>query len=126
MYSLSRYFRQNQISKIWIEESLNEAHSYGLTSIRAHVNVLAFADSPEKLKQTKNDVGSQLALMECKPRHNTVDVSALFWAGIPAAKAISLRRKVFIRLSKTHYASLSGKPITKARHRLSASKWRIG
>jgi hypothetical protein len=29
---------------------------------------MAFADSPEKLKQAKNDVGSQLALMECKPR----------------------------------------------------------
>jgi conjugation system TraG family ATPase len=86
MHSLSRYSRQNQINKIWIEEYLNEAHSLGLTSIRAHVNVMAFADSPEKLKQAKNDVGSQLALMECKPRHNTVDVPALFWAGIPGGE----------------------------------------
>jgi conjugation system TraG family ATPase len=86
MHSLSRYSRQNQINKIWIEEYLNEAHSQGLTSIRAHVNVMAFADSPEKLKQAKNDVGSQLALMECKPRHNTVDVPALFWAGIPGGE----------------------------------------
>jgi conjugation system TraG family ATPase len=86
MHSLSHYSRSNQINKEWIEQYLNEAHSYGLTSIRAHVNVMAFADSPERLKQAKNDVGSQLALMECKPRHNTVDVPALFWAGIPGGE----------------------------------------
>jgi conjugation system TraG family ATPase len=83
MHSLSRYSRSNQINKEWIDEYLNEAHSYGLTSIRAHFNVMAWADCREELKQIKNDVGSQLALMECKPRHNTVDVPTLFWAGIP-------------------------------------------
>ncbi len=82
MHSLSRYSRGNQINKEWIDEYLNEAHSYGLTSIRAHCNVMAWAESREELKQIKNEVGSQLALMECKPRHNTVDVPTLFWAGI--------------------------------------------
>jgi hypothetical protein len=38
-------------------------------------------------KGLKNDVGSQLALMECKPRHNTVDTPTLFWAGIPGNDA---------------------------------------
>ncbi len=87
MQSLSRYSRSNQINKQWIEEYLNEAHSYGLTSIRAHFNVMAWADDREELKQIKNDVGSQLALMECVPRHNTVDVPTLFWAGIPGNAA---------------------------------------
>ena len=36
MHSLSRYSRSNQINREWIEEYLNEAHSKGLTSIRAH------------------------------------------------------------------------------------------
>ena len=31
----------------------------------------------------RNDVGSQLALMECKPRHNTVDAATLYWAAMP-------------------------------------------
>ena len=44
---------------------------------------MAWSDDREELKHIKNDVGSQLALMECKPRHNTVDVPTLFWAGIP-------------------------------------------
>jgi conjugation system TraG family ATPase len=83
MHSLGRYSRSNQINKEWIERYLNEAHSYGLSSIRAHFNVMAWSDDPFELKQLKNDTGSALALMECKPRHNTTDVATLFWAGIP-------------------------------------------
>ena len=83
MHSLGRYSRSNQINREWIEDYLNEAHSFGLTSVRCHVNVMAWADNHEDLKRIKNDVGSQLALMECKPRHNTIDVPTLFWAGIP-------------------------------------------
>lgn len=83
MQSLSRYSRSNQINKAWIEEYLNEAHSKGLVSVRCHCNVMAWSDDREELKHIKNDVGSQLALMECKPRYNTVDVPTLFWAGIP-------------------------------------------
>lgn len=83
MHSLSRYSRSNQINKEWIDQYLNEAHSFGLTSIRAHFNVLAWSDDPDELRRIKNDVGSQLALMECRPRHNTVDAATLFWAGIP-------------------------------------------
>ena len=83
MHSLSRYSRSNQINREWIEEYLNEAHSKGLTSIRAHCNVMAWSDDSEKLKRVKNDVGSQLAFMEAKPRHNTVDLPTLFWAAIP-------------------------------------------
>lgn len=87
MHSLSKYSRGNQINKEWIEQYLNEAHSYGLTSIRAHCNVMAWSDDREELKHIKNDVGSQLALMECKPRHNTVDTPTLFWAAIPGNQA---------------------------------------
>ena len=87
MHSLSKYSRGNQINKEWIEQYLNEAHSFGLTSIRAHFNVMAWSDDREQLKHIKNDVGSQLALMECKPRHNTVDTPTLFWAAIPGNQA---------------------------------------
>ena len=87
MHSLSRYSRQNQINREWIEEYLNEAHSRGLTSIRCHCNLVAWSDDREELSRIKNDAGSQLALMECKPRHNTVDTPALFWAGIPGNEA---------------------------------------
>lgn len=83
MHSLARYSRANQINKEWIERYLNEAHSFGLSSIRAHFNIMAWSDDPAELKQLKNDTGSALALMECKPRHNTTDVATLYWAGMP-------------------------------------------
>ncbi|MGE6352951.1 TraG family conjugative transposon ATPase [Flavobacterium sp. NPDC079362] len=83
MHSLARYSRANQINKEWIERYLNEAHSFGLSSIRAHFNVMAWSDDLSELKQLKNDCGSALALMECKPRHNTTDTAALYWAGMP-------------------------------------------
>ncbi|GIZ16602.1 hypothetical protein RCZ15_26460 [Capnocytophaga catalasegens] len=82
MHSLSRYSRSNQINKEWIEQYLNEAHSYGFSSIRAHFNVMAWSDNPQELRSIKNDVGSALASMECKPRHNTIDTATLYWAGI--------------------------------------------
>ena len=87
MQSLSRYSRQNAINREWIEEYLNEAHSQGLKSVRAHFNVMAWSDDAEELKRIKNDVGSQLASMGCVPRHNTTDCPTLFWAGIPGNAA---------------------------------------
>lgn len=83
MQSLSRYSRSNQINKEWIDEYLNQAHSYGLTSVRCHCNVMAWAEDADELKRIRNDVGSQLALMQCKPRHNTIDLPTLYWAAIP-------------------------------------------
>lgn len=83
MHSLSRYSRANQINKQWIDLYLNEAHSYGLTSVRAHFNVMAWSEDERDLKRIRSEAGSRLAQMGCKPRHNTVDAPTLFWAGIP-------------------------------------------
>lgn len=85
--SLSRYSRQNAINREWIEEYLNEAHSQGLRSVRAHFNVMAWSDDADELKRIKNDAGSLLAGMGCTPRHNTVDCPTLYWAGIPGNAA---------------------------------------
>ena len=87
MQSLSRYSRSNAINKEWIDLYLNEAHSQGLISVRAHYNVIAWSDDSEELKRAKNDIGSQLASMECMPRHNTVDCPTLYWAGFPGNQA---------------------------------------
>lgn len=87
MHSLSKYSRSNQINKEWLEEYMNTAHSQGLTSVRAHFNVLAWSEDREALKHIKNNVGSALAMMECKPRHNTVDTGTLYWAAMPGNAA---------------------------------------
>ena len=95
MHSLSRYSRSNQINKEWIEQYLNEAHSYGLSSIRAHFNVMAWSDNPQELRSIKNDVGSALASMECKPRHNTIDTATLYWAGIAGNASVFPSEETF-------------------------------
>lgn len=83
LLSLSRYSRSNAVNQEWVEMYLDEAHTKGLLPVRCHCNVLAWAEDAEELRRVKNDTGSQLAMMECTPRHNTVDTPVLYWAGIP-------------------------------------------
>ena len=87
MNSLSKYSRSNAINKEWIDQYLNEAHSYGLISVRCHCNIMAWSDDAEELRRVKNDVGGQLATMGCMPRHNTIDCPTLFWAAMPGNEA---------------------------------------
>ncbi len=87
MLSLSRYSRSNAVNQEWTEMYLNEAHTKGVLPVRCHCNVLAWAEDEEELRRVKNDTGSQLAMMECAPRHNTVDTPVLYWAGIPGNAA---------------------------------------
>ena len=83
MNSLSRYSRSNAVNKEWIDLYLSQAHVDNLRSVRCHCNVISWAESEEQLARIRNDVGAQLALIGCTPHHNTVDVPALFWGGIP-------------------------------------------
>ena len=83
MNSLSRYSRSNAVNKEWIDLYLSQAHVDNLRSVRCHHNVISWAESEEQLARIRNDVGAQLALMGCTPHHNTVDMPALFWGGIP-------------------------------------------
>ena len=87
LHSLSRYSRANQINKEWLYLYLNEAHSLGLRTVRCHCNVVAWTEDAQQLKRLKAEIGSQLALMECTPHHNTVDVPTLFWSAIPGNEA---------------------------------------
>lgn len=86
MRSLSRYSRANEINRQWAEEYLNEAHSFGLVPVRCHCNVMAWSEDRERLRNIRNDTGSALAQMGCKPRHNTVDAPTLYWAAIPGGE----------------------------------------
>lgn len=43
-----------RLNREWIEEYLNEAHSYGLTSVRCHCNVISWSDD-ERRTQTNQE-----------------------------------------------------------------------
>lgn len=83
MLSLSKYSRSNAVNQEWTEMYLDEAHTKGVLPVRCHCNVIAWAEDAEEFRRIKNDTGSQLAMMECTPRYNTVDTPVLYWAGIP-------------------------------------------
>ena len=104
-----------------IDQYLNEAHSFGLQSVRAHFNVLAWSDDVQELRHIRNDVGSQLALMECRPRHNTVDAATLYWRVCRATREISPPRNRSTRSSSPRSVSSRRKPTINPRPALSAS-----
>ena len=83
MLSLSKYSRSNAINQEWTEMYLDEAHTKGVLPVRCHCNVIAWAEDAEEFRRIRNDTGSQLAMMECTPRYNTIDMPVLYWAGIP-------------------------------------------
>ena len=83
MLSLSQYSRSNAVNQEWTEMYLDEAHTKGVLPVRCHCNVIAWAEDAEEFRRIRNDTGSQLAMMECTPRYNTVDTPVLYWAGIP-------------------------------------------
>ena len=112
MNSLSKYSRSNAINKEWIDRYLNEAHSYSLTSVRCHCNIMAWSDDAEELRRIKNDVGGQLATMGCMPRHNTIDCPTLFWAAMPGNEADFPAEESFTPLLSLPCASSLPKPTT--------------
>ncbi|MBV3467937.1 TraG family conjugative transposon ATPase, partial [Phocaeicola vulgatus] len=65
------------------EMYLDEAHTKGVLPVRCHCNVIAWAEDAEEFRRIRNDTGSQLAMMECTPRYNTIDTPVIYWAGIP-------------------------------------------
>ena len=83
MLSLSKYSRSNAVNQEWTEMYLDEAHTKGVLPVRSHCNVIAWAEDAEEFRRIRNDTGSQLAMMECTPRYNTIDTPVIYWAGIP-------------------------------------------
>ena len=83
MLSLSKYSRSNAVNQEWTEMYLDEAHTKGVLPVRCHCHVIAWAEDAEEFRRIRNDTGSQLAMMECTPRYNTIDTPVIYWAGIP-------------------------------------------
>ena len=83
MLSLSKYSRSNAVNQEWTEMYLDEAHTKGVLPVRCHCNVIAWAEDAEEFRRIRNDTGSQLDMMECTPRYNTIDTPVIYWAGIP-------------------------------------------
>lgn len=95
MVSLSKLSRANDVNAAYINRFLTQASEFGLSAIRCHFNVVSWGKENEKDK-IKNDVGSALAMMECRPRQMSVDVPVLFWSGLPGNESDMPKDESFI------------------------------
>ena len=109
MLSLSKYSRSNAVNQEWTEMYLDEAHTKGVLPVRCHCNVIAWAEDAEEFRRIRNDTGSQLAMMECTPRYNTIDMPVLLLGGLfPATRVIFQPRSSFYTFLEQAVCLFSG------------------
>lgn len=66
---------------------MNEAISQQRLPVKAHFNLLVWADNKEEGKDLKNLVSSALAQMNAAAKQETIGAPQIFWAGIPGNAA---------------------------------------
>lgn len=81
--SLSAYSRENAISRDACSDFLNEAIGQQRRPVRAHFNVMVWADNPAELKILKNKAASALAKLDAAAKIETIGAPQIWWAGIP-------------------------------------------
>lgn len=87
MRALSKHSGNNAANEQWIQIYLKAAHTYGLQSVKAHFNVIAWSEDPEELHTIRNDIGAAMTQVGVTPRHNIIDTATLWWAGMPGNEA---------------------------------------
>ncbi len=87
LQSLSAYSRENAISKQATDDFLNEAIGEQRLPVKAHFNILAWADNRDDLKNIRNLCSSALTQMDATPKIETEGSAQIFWAGIPGNAA---------------------------------------
>ncbi len=81
LQSLSTYARENAFAKEAVEQFLNESVAEGRQMVRAHFNVLAWAD--DGLGNIRNVCTSAFSKIDASAKIETVGAPQLYWAGIP-------------------------------------------
>ncbi|QXV66800.1 TraG family conjugative transposon ATPase [Mucilaginibacter sp. 21P] len=83
LQSLSAYSRENAIGRDATQDFLNEAISQQRLPVKAHFNILAWADDKTDLKEVRNKVSSALAQLDAQPKQETDGAPQIWWAGLP-------------------------------------------
>lgn len=87
LQSLSAYSRENAISRDSVNQYLNEAVAHGRQPVRAHINLVCFAEQEAQLREIKNKASAALSQMDAGTKIETDAAAQLFWAGIPGNAA---------------------------------------
>ena len=81
--ALSTYSRENAVSRDAVNSYLNDAIAHQYLPIRAHFNVLVWAEEKEKLQAIRNQVSAHMAKMDAVAKLESVGAPQIYWAGIP-------------------------------------------
>lgn len=87
LQSFSAYSRENTISRDATNDFLNECIAEQRLPVKAHFNVIIWADDKSTLKELKNMVSSGLAQMDASTKIETIGAPQIYWAGIPGNAA---------------------------------------
>jgi len=87
LQSLSAYSRENALACQATQDFLNETLSQRRLPVKAHFNVLAWTEEPEKQKEVRQAVTAAIARLEATPRRETDGAPQIFWAGLPGNAA---------------------------------------
>ncbi|MEO6963676.1 MAG: TraG family conjugative transposon ATPase [Puia sp.] len=87
LQSLSAYSRKNAIGRDAVNDFLNEAVADQKTPLKAHFNILAWAEEPGKIKNMKNAFSAAFAQMDTAPKQELDGAPQIHWAGIPGNEA---------------------------------------
>lgn len=87
LQSLSIYARENSLALDATNEFLNEAIREQRLPVKAHFNVLAWAQDHSSVKELKSMVSSALAQLDSSAKLETSGAPQIFWAGIPGNAA---------------------------------------
>ena len=87
LQSLSAYSRENAIARDATQDFLNEAISQARLPVKAHFNILAWTDDPDKRKEVRNRVSSAMAQLDANPKQEVDGAPQIWWAGMPGNAA---------------------------------------
>ncbi|AYD47424.1 TraG family conjugative transposon ATPase [Arachidicoccus soli] len=83
LQSLAAYSRENAIARDATNDFLNEAISEQRLPVKAHFNIIAWADNLDEQQELKNKVSSGMAQLDAVCKEETVGAPQIYWAGLP-------------------------------------------
>jgi conjugation system TraG family ATPase len=83
LQSLSTYSRGNAVARDAVDAYLQEAAKDQRLPVKAHFNLLVYADSAEELRQVRGLTAAALSRMNVVPKEEALGAPQLFWACIP-------------------------------------------
>ncbi|MES2331152.1 MAG: TraG family conjugative transposon ATPase [Bacteroidota bacterium] len=83
LQSLASYARENAHGLAAVDLFLNEAVAGQCQPVKAHFNILAWTDDPQRIQTVRNLCSSALTRIDAVPTIETVGAAQIYWGGIP-------------------------------------------